>query len=129
MAARNKQQQEEEAARAHVRALSDEAWRDMSVSLHLQARDMIRLRKNRDLPRLFKLESEVVPALGLRIEALEALAQQQTAQILDLQVMLGNALAAPALAAPPPQAPGPVPEVQCQTTEEVQELLDWVAQL
>ena len=101
----------------------------MAVTLHLQHRDNDRLRKNRDLPRLYKLEQEVIPALGLRIEALEMLAQQQTAQIFDLQAMLGNALAAPALAAPTPQAPVPVPEVQCQTTEEVQELLDWVAQL
>ena len=127
MPARNKQE-EEEAARAQIMALPDEQWRDMAVTLHLRARDVERLRKNRDLPRLFTLEKEVA-ALVLRTEALEALSQQQTAQILDLQMMLGNALAAPALAAPTPQVLGPVPEVQCQTTEEVQELLNWVAQL
>jgi hypothetical protein len=127
MAARKKQELED-AARAHIMALPAEQWRDMAITLHLRARDVERLRKNRDLPRLFKLEN-VVEALELRTEALEALSQQQTAQILDLQMMLGNALAAPALAAPMPQVLGLVPEVQCQTTEEVQELLDWVAQL
>ena len=136
MAARKKltAKEEEEAVRAHVRTLSEEAWRDMSASLHLQHRNTARLRKDRDLPRLFKMESEVLPALGQRIEALEMLTQQQTAQIQDLQVSLGNALAAQeyllaaqTLAPPEPQAF--LPEPQCQTIAEVKEVLDWLDEL
>ena len=124
MASRKKltKAQELELVRAHVHTLSEKAWRNMASELHLQARDMIRLRRERDLPRIFKLETEVVPALVQRIEALEGTVLQLRAEIQDLRVSQGNALAPPALVAPP-QGPGPVP--QCQSIEDVQALLDW----
>lgn len=129
MASRKKaltQAQQLEAVRAHVRTLSEEAWRDMASELHFQASCMIRLRRTHDLPRIFKLENEVVPALVQRIEALEGTVLQLTAEIQDLRVSQGNALAPPALVAPP-QGPGPVP--QCQSIADVQALLNWWEEL
>ena len=89
---------------AQIMALPENEWRGMIVKQRMAERArhtaMEERRSRRDLPRLLKAEK--------KLEALEALASSQAAQIADLQAMLGNALAAlatPQVALPPIQNP------------------------
>ena len=118
-----RKQEEEDVAWEKIMALPDDRWRVMVVKLLMRARGVEDRRRKSDLPRLLSLEREVA--------ALKALTQQQTAQIVDLQVMLSNVIAAMApMATTTPQVFAPISELKCLSTEEVSALLDhWAAQL
>ena len=102
--ATTRKDEEMSAVWAQIMALPENEWRGMIVKQRMAERArhtaMEERRSRRDLPRLLKAEK--------KLEALEALASSQAAQIADLQAMLGNALAAlatPQVALPPIQNP------------------------
>lgn len=102
---------------AQIMALPENEWRGMIVKQRMAERArhtaMEERRSRRDLPRLLKAEK--------KLEALEALASSQAAQIADLQAMLGNALAALSPMAATPQVA--LPPIQNPESVELGELL------
>ena len=118
-----RKQEEEDVAWEKIMALPDDRWRVMVVKLLMRARGVEDRRRKSDLPRLLSLEREV--------EALKALTRQQTAQIVDLQVMMSNVIAALSpMATTTPQVFRPMTELECLSTEDVGALLEhWATQL
>lgn len=102
-----------------ILALPEGDWRGMVVKHRLRKAARIACmeerRSRRDLPRMLKAEK--------KIEALEAVVSSQASQIADLQVMLGNALAALSPLATPQVYP-PVTELQSSTSAELGAMLE-----
>lgn len=115
--ATTRKDEEMSAVWAQIMALPENEWRGMIVKQRMAERArhtaMEERRSRRDLPRLLKAEK--------KLEALEALASSQAAQIADLQAMLGNALAALSPMAATPQVA--LPPIQNPESVELGELL------